>query len=107
MLFRSTTTDRRIVIVARPRRQPRASSLFTPGSMASARKIDTRRSSRRFVRRWNECRVATITRKPAQKMTAAFTSQRVDKIFDAVDSPVFSSPGGDMTEAYAGTMGSW
>ncbi|NBN89666.1 MAG: hypothetical protein EBV24_05025 [Actinobacteria bacterium] len=67
--------------------------------MASERKIETRRRMSRFVRRWNECRVATITRKPPQKMTAAFSIQRVESNF--------SSAGDGMTEAYAGTMGSW
>jgi hypothetical protein len=53
----------------------------------------------RFVRRWNECRVATITRKPPQKITAAFSIHRVESNF--------SSAGDGMGEAYAGTMGSW
>jgi hypothetical protein len=65
--------------------------------MASDRKMETRRRRRRFVSRWNECRVATITRKPPQKMTAAFSIHRVESSF--------SSAGDGMREAYAGTMG--
>ena len=86
-------------MVARPLRHPRRSRRFTPGSIASERKIETSNNKSRFVKRWNEYRVATITRKPTQKMDTAFTSQRVD--------PTFSSAGDGMTEAYAGTMWAW
>ena len=49
----STMIARMMEIVARPRFQPRASSLLTPGSIANAMNSDTRRRMKNELNLWN------------------------------------------------------
>ena len=94
-------------MVARPRFHPRASNLFTPGSMANAKKREMSNKIKRFVRRLMEWRVATITRNPTQKMAAARISHRVEPMRFFSDWGMFSSPGDDISEAYAVKISPW
>ena len=50
------------MIVARPRRQPRAASRLTPGSIANERNTDTSNSTNSDDSRWNTCRVVKVSR---------------------------------------------
>ena len=56
------STPNRIRIVARPRRQPRAASRLTPGSIASDRKTDTSNSTSSDDNRWNTWRPVMVSR---------------------------------------------
>ena len=62
--------------VAVPRRQPRAASRLTPGSIASDRNSETSSSTDSSDRLAHTERVTTETMKPSQKMATAFHTHR-------------------------------
>src|SRR4029079_3954549 len=69
-------TPTRIMIVAVPRRHPRAASRLTPGSIASDRKNETSNKMNRADRLLHTERVTMVTMKPSQKMAVAFQTHR-------------------------------
>src|SRR3954447_15797472 len=73
---KATNTPTRIMIVAVPRRQPRAASRLTPGSIANDRKNDTSNRMNNADRLLHTDRVTIVTMKPSQKMAVAFHTHR-------------------------------
>src|SRR4051795_1730002 len=69
-------TPTRIMIVAVPRRHPRAARRLTPGSIASDRKNDTSNRMNSAERLLHTDRVTIVTMKPSQKMAVAFHTHR-------------------------------
>src|SRR3954451_17754259 len=69
-------TPTRIMIVAVPRRQPRAASRLTPGSIANDRKNDTSNKMNNADRLLHTDRLTIVTMKPSQKMAVAFHTHR-------------------------------
>src|SRR4051812_38092241 len=74
--MKAMNTPTRIMIVAVPRRQPRAASRLTPGSIARARKTDTINKMNSAERLLHTDRVTIVTMKPSQKMAVAFHTHR-------------------------------
>ena len=73
---KARSTQSRIVTVARPRRQPRAASLLTPGSIARATKSETSSRINRSASRWNTWRATNVSRNPVQKIMTPGITQR-------------------------------
>ena len=71
----SAITPKRIRAVARPRRQPRRASRFTPGSMARARNNAMAKSTKRPLSLLQKNRTAIAPRNPLQKTMTAGTTQ--------------------------------